>query len=358
MNCIHTAVERFREAAIFPQRWPQALDILADSLHSDGATLVLAPTRAHLVTSSASLQPFIQQHFDLPFPDPREHRVNPKLDEGFMTDNAYFSSQEIERNPYYQEFLVPRGFGWNAAAALDGGLVISFKRGRRRGAYAGSDLANLDSALPWLRSASRAASLSWRSNFSGQLSAFNRVGRGAILLDERACVLEVNASVRFGDGLDVSNGCLQAARLEDRQRLSRFLAGALGAGAFGAAEHPSPASTTLSLPRPSGRRPWLLDAIGCVDAVRSLHSRAVALVLVTDMERPSILKEDVLRNVFGLTPVEAKLTCEVIAGRSLQFAAAQLAISEGHARQRLKAIFQKTGTSGQVELVALLSNLR
>jgi hypothetical protein len=38
-------------------------------------------------------------------------------------------------------------------------------------------------------------------------------------------------------------------------------------------------------------------------------------------------------------------------------AAAQVGISEGHARQRLKAIFLKTGTSRQIELVALLAKL-
>jgi DNA-binding CsgD family transcriptional regulator len=46
-----------------------------------------------------------------------------------------------------------------------------------------------------------------------------------------------------------------------------------------------------------------------------------------------------------------------VEGLSLRQAAARLSITEGHARQRLKTIFQKTDTSRQGELIALLSKL-
>jgi DNA-binding CsgD family transcriptional regulator len=348
---IRAAVDQFRDATVFPDRWPYALGLMADLLESDGATLVQSPTRAHLVASSTSLKPFIGQHFSLPFPDPREQRVCPSLAQGFMPDHAYFSSHEIAREPYYQDFLVPHGFGWNAAAALGDGLVISFKRGVKRGPYAATELASLDGALPWLRSASRVASLTWRNNLSGQLRLLERIDRGALLIDEHARVLDTNSCVEFGDGLDVSAGCLHATRTADRVRLQRFLAAVVGPDASRAG------SSRLTLQRPSGRRPWLLDAIVCTDALRSLHSRAAALVLITDVERPGRLRENLLQEMFSLTSTEAKLACKIAACQSLHLAAESLAISEGHARQRLKAIFSKTGTSRQVELVALLAKL-
>ena len=247
---------------------------------------------------------------------------------------------------------MPRGFGWHAAAALGGGLLISLKRGSRRGPYDATDLAALNTALPGLRSASRAASLTWRSNFSGQLNVFERIGRGAILIDAQARVLETNACVHFGDGFDVSGGYLQVPRPADRPRLQRFLSAVVGPGMSN-----SPASTTLTLPRPSGRWAWLLDAIACTDAMRSLHSRAAALLLITDIERPARATREMLSEVFGLTPTEANLTHAIMSGQTLREAAARIAISEGHARQRLKAILLKTGTSRQVELVALLAKL-
>jgi DNA-binding CsgD family transcriptional regulator len=351
VNSVRAAVECFREATVLPERWPQTLDLMAEHLNSDGATLLLAPTRAHLVACSTSLAPFIQQHFALPFPDPREQRVCPQLGDGFMPDHAFFSSREIDREPYYQEFLVPRGYGWNAAAALGDGLLISLKRGAKRGPYDETELVTLNSVLPWLRAASRVASMTWRSTLSSQLRVLERIDRGAILIDEQARVLDLNSCVELGDGLDISGGSLQATRLTDRQRLQRYLTAILDP------DRQPRGSSTLTISRPSGLRPWLLDAIACTDALRSLHSRAAALLLITDIERPIRLNRDLLREMFALTSTEAKLARQLVSGQSLQQAAAGLDISEGHARQRLKAIFSKTGTARQVELVALLAKL-
>lgn len=352
VNQIRAAVDHFRDATLFPERWPQTLDLMAEHLGSDGVTLLQTPTRAHLVASSTSLKPFIRQHFSLPFPDPREQRVCPNLGEGFMPDHAYFSSQEIAREPYYQEFLVPHGFGWNAAAALGDGLLISLKRSAKRGPYDAAELALLNTALPWLRAVSRVASITWRNNLSGQLRLLERIDRGALLIDDHARVLDMNARVEFGDGLDISAGTLHAPRPADRLRLQQYLAAAVNPDS-----PPSRHSRTLTLPRPSGLRPWLLDAIACADALRSLHSRAAALVLITDIERPARLNQILLREMFGLTSTESKLACRIAAGQSVQEAAASLQISVGHARQRLKAVFSKTGTARQVELVALLTRL-
>jgi DNA-binding CsgD family transcriptional regulator len=353
VSALQSAVERFREAAVVPALWPEVLEVVAECFNSNAATLVLTPTRAPLVAFSAGIETVMrQQYFALPFPDPREHRVSPRIEEGFNGDHAYFSSQEIARDPFYQEFLIPRGFGWHAAAALGGGLLLSLKRDLKRGPYEEAELNSLNQALPGLRAASRVASLTWRGTLSSQLTLLERIERGAILIDVQGRVMQVNDCVRFGDGLDVVRGALHAPAPGDRQRLQKFLAAAVDPELQCVS-----GANTLILPRPSGRRPWVLDAIACTDALRSLHCRAAALVLITDIERPARASQNLLREMFGLTLAEAKLARQITLGHSLARAAATLGISEGHARQRLKSIFRKTDTSGQVELIALLTKL-
>jgi DNA-binding CsgD family transcriptional regulator len=353
LHDIQTALDSFREAAILPDRWPHALDLLARACDSDGATLVLETTALDSVAASTSVQPFVAEYLASPVSDPREQRCRPRTHEGFMPDQAYFSATEIASDPYYQEFLSPRGFGWNAVAALHGDLMVSVKRGFGRAAYDGADLQALNEMLPWLRSVSRAASMTWHSGFVGQLNAFERMGRGAILVDRCGRVLDANACVTFGDGLDVRSGVLRLSHSGGRTSLQGFLAGVLAVGELRSLSQ----STTLSVPRPSGLRPWLLDGVACTDAIRSLHSRAAALVLVTDLERKNQPTREALRELFGLTPMECELARELVVGSSLQDCALHLAISEGHARQRLQAIFCKTGTARQGELIALLAKL-
>jgi DNA-binding CsgD family transcriptional regulator len=59
-------------------------------------------------------------------------------------------------------------------------------------------------------------------------------------------------------------------------------------------------------------------------------------------------------NLFGLTPAEARLASIVGGGVDPARAAEEIGISRVTARNQLRAIFAKTGTHRQSELVALL----
>ena len=63
---------------------------------------------------------------------------------------------------------------------------------------------------------------------------------------------------------------------------------------------------------------------------------------------------DLLRCRFGLTPAEARLALQLVAGEALRSAAVKLGISYETARTELKNIFNKTGTCRQAELVVVL----
>ncbi|BCH33831.1 hypothetical protein MesoLjLc_57610 [Mesorhizobium sp. L-8-10] len=61
---------------------------------------------------------------------------------------------------------------------------------------------------------------------------------------------------------------------------------------------------------------------------------------------------------FNLTPAEIKVALALNRGISLRQAAAELGIAEGTARQQLKSIFRKTGTSRQSELIVWMRSLK
>lgn len=63
-----------------------------------------------------------------------------------------------------------------------------------------------------------------------------------------------------------------------------------------------------------------------------------------------------LTRIFGLTQAEIVFCNHLLLGESIVEAAERLGITEGTARTRLKAIFHKTGTSRQSELMLLLVN--
>lgn len=92
---------------------------------------------------------------------------------------------------------------------------------------------------------------------------------------------------------------------------------------------------------------------------RHIHQRHLILVLVKDVSRSNLdcrVAENLLRK-YRLTHAEIGLCQALARGSTLNEAAEELKIGRGTARQRLKAIFSKTGFSRQVELVAMFARM-
>ncbi len=344
----------FSSALWSPQSWPQALNTVAVACNASVVTIVNTAHRGEMVCSTDA-RPAIDLYLrGRQVPDSRIGRVKPGIGAGFRSDYDDFRPDEIAHDPYYQEFLAPLGVSWHAAAAVEGfegeRLVISFKRSRRQGMFDRCDLDTLDSMLPHIRSIARNSALLARSRFDGQLAAFSSVNRGAILVNAEARILGLNDRVIFGDGLTDAVARLSAAHVDDRTALAR---------AIGMA-----ASTLCSVPiapvivrKPSGERPYVIDIIQTRAGDFTDLVRSHALVVINDLALEFEPRRDVVQRAFGLTPKEADLGHCIGSGKTLREAAASLRISEQHARQRLKVLFDKTQTSRQSDLRALLTRL-
>ena len=116
-----------------------------------------------------------------------------------------------------------------------------------------------------------------------------------------------------------------------------------------------------ALPIILGRGPAPLS--GCVAALPADlcgigQGKAVASLFLVDPQachRPSMTQ---LQACFGLTPAEAALALEILAGDGLQACAGRLGISQTTARTHLSHVFEKTGARRQAELVRLLLGAR
>ncbi len=84
---------------------------------------------------------------------------------------------------------------------------------------------------------------------------------------------------------------------------------------------------------------------------------AASLLILFDLDECLRPSEEMLRDAFELTRAEARLAARLACGESLQDIADAFGISPGTARMQLKAVFVKTRTCRQAELVALLGRL-
>jgi len=195
----------------------------------------------------------------------------------------------------------------------------------------------------------------WGAVF-GTLSERLPVGVVTVLADGR--IAAMNAAARqilaARDGLCASRSGLTTPRPAERrllaQRIGLATATALGTSAAGGA--------TLVVPRPSGRRAYVLDIVPVTSPPAVYpQERIAALVLITDPERDLEAVAVRLTHVLGLSNREAQLAAALSAGQSLEAASATLGLTVSTGRAYLKHVFQKTGTHRQSELVALIKRV-
>ena len=198
------------------------------------------------------------------------------------------------------------------------------------------------------------------ASLSGQLDALlDQFPCAALIIDQSIHIIRRNQVARQllerRDILSDLNGQLTAANDRDALRFRTFLEQALLIPAGDSPDH------FIALERHSSGRSCEIWA-GILNQPPVLRNGGrdrgtTALICVVDPERPTLIPPRVLNSLFGLTDAEGRLAEAVLNGKSIeQFAeAAQITINT--ARTHLKAIFRKTDTNGQVDLVRLLSRL-
>jgi hypothetical protein len=133
------------------------------------------------------------------------------------------------------------------------------------------------------------------------------------------------------------------------EALVGWLRSALAPGATCAAQ-------PIAVPCPGARAPRVIDGALLPEAVARLHARAAIILIVIDPQAQAITPQRAAA-LFGLTRVWARLAASIAGGAAVRDAAEAVGISEAHARQRLKSIFEKTGTRRQAKLAASLTGL-
>lgn len=79
-----------------------------------------------------------------------------------------------------------------------------------------------------------------------------------------------------------------------------------------------------------------------------------AIVVLRDPARRDFVQPAALERLFGLTPAEARLASLVANGVSVEEAAAQLGVTRNTVRTQLQAVFAKTRTNRQGDLIRLI----
>jgi DNA-binding CsgD family transcriptional regulator/PAS domain-containing protein len=291
--------------------------------------------------------------------DPTLRHIVAHPEQRLVRDSSIVSEAEKDRHPYYD---------WHAsysdtrhrmagmispAPHLQSGVTLH--RTRQLGDFDDGQIARFNFLLPHIE---RAVRLSFQL---GTLGAFRHASqalldgneRAVIFLDRKGRILFANRAASelsaSADGLLLSRDGLSLANPADQRRLDRLIAAALAPSAA------RPGNGMMQAGRPSGKRPFsiLVSPIRAAENTMAEMTPAICITL-TDPEALTPIPGAALRDLFGLTRSEARLAARLACGDSLAQAAEGLGLAYATVRAQLAAIFRKTQTNRQGELVRLL----
>jgi DNA-binding CsgD family transcriptional regulator len=363
-------IEKLYAAAADEQLWQQVMQdilVLTDSVGATFCAIETADQPAFSTFMSVNFeQAFIDEYIEgMMVHDPTVQYIVAHPQQQLVHDSQFITEQEKDKHAYYDwhhRFSDTR-HRLAGMASIEGSVTsgVTVHRTRRQGDYHPDHIARFACLLPHLE---RAVSLGYRLGTFGatQQMSFHLLDgnpHAIIVLDERGGVLFANRAAnevaQAGDGLALSKDGLVLRSRTDNDTLQDLIAQALGL----AHGHTIQPAGSMLAHRPSGRRPYaiLVSPLGRTPFMLT-RARPAACIVIADPARSTAPKHNALKALkalYGLTPAEIRLAGQLMTGVSLQNAAEALGISYKTARTQLAAIFRKTYTSRQGELVKLLN---
>lgn len=364
------AVEAIYDAAPAPERWPMALQAIANAFGDVGAHLIYQREDGAYGTICSPGLEEAQRDYDAGEWWRHDVRFSRSLECGAISrfdtvsDRDIATPEEMKSLPFYAQFLRSHGLGWFGGVGISPdprvGVALAVQRATEKEPWSDAELETLSRLGRHVENALRLGIrlINAEASQHALADALTRLGVGVFLLAGDGRVLFANpvGQMLVGDGLLVSGGRLTARTEGPREALRARITEA----AFGDA-------MLLNAPRPVIVQDRQRDGFLAVHVipvrapergvVEALLADVVAIAVVTSSQVGGPADPALVRDLLGLTLAEARLTALVGVGLAPREAGERLGITEETARTTLKRVFQKTGVTRQSELSALLARM-
>ncbi|HTQ33548.1 MAG TPA: LuxR C-terminal-related transcriptional regulator [Stellaceae bacterium] len=353
------------DAAVSADGWPGALNLLGKMFASHRVALVDRNLETMHGTAIGMDAADRIEYFDVWRDKNIYNTRTPVWQAGeIITGDKILPVSELLRSDYYNGFLKPRDSFHLLRISLSvedhTHQSISLTRSQSAEAFEKSDIELATRLLPHLRRAGLITHRlqEWGGSYAGMANLLDDNPTGIVLLSSAGKVIFANRTANEmaaqADSFILRHDRLEALREVDDARLQPLIRGACGHSEISAAPRGGP----LRLPRKSGFRDYAVVVAPLSIASEAVGQRgAVACLMITDPEATARRPRSILRRIYGLTEAEARMAERVVAGERLGQAAEALGIKASTARVHLAALFRKTETHRQAELMRVLLSL-
>jgi DNA-binding CsgD family transcriptional regulator/PAS domain-containing protein len=274
-------------------------------------------------------------------------------------DYMLLPRREFLQTEFYHQWFRPQEIAWTIACNIEVNVddmthLVLGRHGSRATAFGKDDMRLLRLLNPHLREAMRLHGRLTRQNANLQERSdiLDRCAAGIVVADAAGRIVLLNAAgeriLSAADGLQMRGRALSAADAAVDRQLRSLIARA-------ASNRGLPTGGAITVEREKAARPLAVSVVplrGAEDWLLPATEHALLILAETDTEMAA--SPAPLRQLFGLTPGEAKVALSLASGKDPGEIAAELDLSVATVRTHLQRVFEKTRTNRQPELVALL----
>jgi DNA-binding CsgD family transcriptional regulator/PAS domain-containing protein len=259
-----------------------------------------------------------------------------------------------ENNEFYRNFLQPAGLDHLIMLYVEepGGFRCWVSAARREdmGPFTSQEVANCEWLVDHMQTAMRLYAALKKLELERDIyaSALSNLHMGYLLLDQRGHVIrmdeEAERLLARNPDLYLGGEMLRIRQADKNEELQQIIAEGLA----------SPKDFSRGLNVPGSHNLGLLIKSAPDSPLLASTVTPHLVIYINDPAAPKSAPKARIAELFELSPTEAALVAELVHGRTLAEAAANINITEQTARSYSKRIFSKTGTRRQAELVRLI----
>jgi DNA-binding CsgD family transcriptional regulator len=363
-----TVARVITEAAFNPAKWTDVCDGMASLVSGDGAVMIPADIAKRSFPSSKN-----RKSIGLPRSDGIAHLISVYeaegwhkndlrikglpaiLRRGYTIDSDCIEYDEIQRSPFYQEFLKPAGLLWFVGIGIQveqSVWCLSVLRHLQTEQFSEHEIQEVLSYRDLLSHSAGIARQLGNVRVRAAADILEQHGLCAIAIDATGKVISVSPSAErhFTDTLQIIGGKLHAKNPTGAAPLTRLIDSVCGKALLAA-------NPQVVLARTNGKPPLVLYACKLPEAERDIFQPAIALIVISDPEQPQEPSCDLLMDYFGFTRAEGCLAVALMGGTSIEDYAIGHSISPVTVRNHLQGLLRKTATHRQAELISTLNRV-
>lgn len=360
LNCIY-------DAALDPTEWENVLSLLSQFLNAEQSYMRILNTPKNDVklTYYHNKDPSWGQAYK----DYYIHK-DPWLNKILSADKSiiscthhYLSDKEYESLEFHQDFVAPQNnhYGLGGKINIDNATTgfISFNRDRSKQGFENKHLENLKILAPHIK---RSLLINKRIHYCEIKSnilkdSLDQINGPLLLVDKHGKIAYLSSLAEQlltkNIGISVKKQCIFISSYDDNLKLQKLIHQATNINGSlsrqgGILKCNNPGThTTLSI---------FVTPVGAGNLTAETPYDNMALLLLHTNNQETTVSTELLRNLYNLTPAEAKLSLYLYQGYSLDEIAGMASRSKNTLRSQLRSIFNKMGISKQSELIRIISS--